>query len=198
MGKEDLEDYETEIKENLEDITKKIEAAGKLNGPQKKTAMDMIKTNIQKTKHLLKGYVIELKELSTNEQGLYLDREKDFQAQMGKFESDLQWMTTSLQQTAGVVNTPVVDNRKMEDLSAKQLTTHALDVQKESRESALRSKQIVNNTLAVGQETANVLKQQTDQIKQIDRNLDQVESNLKRAEKQVRAYVRYHLINLGG
>ena len=190
MGKEDLEDYETEIKENIEDITKKIEAAGKLNGQPKKVAMDSIKTNIQKTKHLLKGYVIELKELSTNEQGLYQDREKDFQAQMGKFESDMQWMQTSQQQQGGVINAPVIENKKMEDLSAKQLTTHALEVQKESKESAVRSKQIVNNTLAMGTETANVLKQQTEQIKQIDRNLDQVESNLKRAEKQVRAYVR--------
>eukprot|EP00835_Amoeboradix_gromovi_P006407 NODE_746_length_4600_cov_0.209287.p3 type:complete len:192 gc:universal NODE_746_length_4600_cov_0.209287:1052-477(-) len=191
MGKEDLEDYETEIKENIEDAGKKIEAAGKLQGQPKKLAIDAIKSNIKKTQHLLKGYVIEIKELTTNEQGMYLDREKDFQAQIGKFDSDLQWMTTSQQQVGGNLQAaPVVENRKMEDLTAKQLTTHAIEVQKESKESALRSKQLVNNTLAVGAETANVLKQQTDQIKQIDRNLDQVESNLKRAEKQIRAYVR--------
>eukprot|EP00834_Sanchytrium_tribonematis_P005635 NODE_354_length_8925_cov_1.106050.p4 type:complete len:193 gc:universal NODE_354_length_8925_cov_1.106050:2813-2235(-) len=192
MGKEDLEDYETEIKENIAEIQKKIESAGKLSGPAKKTATDAIKTSLQKTRHLLKGYVIEIKELSTNEQGLYLDREKEFSAQLGKFDSDIQWMTTAQQQQAGngQPTVAVVENKKMEDLTAKELTTHALEVQKESKESALRSKQIINNTLAVGQETSNVLKQQTDQIRQIDRNLDQVESNLKRAEMQVRAYVR--------
>lgn len=77
-----------------------------------------------------------------------------------------------------------------DEMTAKDLVGHAKVVQGESKASTSRTKQILDQTLAVGVETSAALQKQTEQLANVDQKLDDMESNLKRADKQIRVFLR--------
>ena len=82
-------------------------------------------------------------------------------------------------------------------MTAKDLVDRAKVVQDETKASTSRTKDVLNQTVAIGSETAQTLQGQTGQLGAIDENLDAIEDNLVRADKQIRyVYVLYYLHEL--
>ncbi|ORY75526.1 hypothetical protein LY90DRAFT_502075 [Neocallimastix californiae] len=76
------------------------------------------------------------------------------------------------------------------NITAKDMTTAAKNIQQQSKESASRTKQVVDNIIMIGTDITNDLQQQTEQLENIEGNTELLESNLKRADVQVRIIMR--------
>lgn len=75
-------------------------------------------------------------------------------------------------------------------MTAKELVTQAKNVQQESKASTTRTKEVLQHTINIGNDTSEALKKQTEQLQNVDQNLDLIESNLVRADKQIRIFLR--------
>jgi len=75
-------------------------------------------------------------------------------------------------------------------MSAQSLITRGAQIQDQSLASTSRSKRMIEDSRAIGVETATQLKSQTEQLRNIDEDIMKVESNLKRADMLIRAFLR--------
>ena len=80
--------------------------------------------------------------------------------------------------------------RTADEMTAKDLVQHAKQVQDDSKAATGRTRQVLDQTIAVGMETTEVMHAQTKQLNTVDTGLDDLESTLKRADKQVRIFLR--------
>lgn len=75
-------------------------------------------------------------------------------------------------------------------MTSKQLIDAAKQVQEETKASTQRTRQVLDQTIEIGQVTSVTLKEQSEQLGRVDDQLDVLESNLKRADKQIRIFLR--------
>jgi len=78
----------------------------------------------------------------------------------------------------------------VDQMTAQQIISKGAAVQEQSIASTTRSKKMIEDSKAVGAETASKLKQQTEQMRNIDEDIMRVETNLQRADLLLRAFLR--------
>lgn len=76
-------------------------------------------------------------------------------------------------------------------MTSKDMTRAAKEIQQDSLQSTSRAKQAIMTTIQIGNETSEVLRQQTEQITNVSKTVDEIESNFKRADKQLRGIMRH-------
>lgn len=109
-------------------------------------------------------------------------------ATLQKLNTDLQW-AKSEGERAELMDRPAgVESADM--MSAQSLISKGAAIQEQSLASTSRSKRMIEDSRAVGIETATKLKAQTEQLRNIDDDIMKVESNLKRADLLIRAFLR--------
>ena len=126
---------------------------------------------------MIKSIHFELKTTKSDNKSHYLAQATEYEQTLNNLANDLKFKTTTVEETVSFN-------------SASEYSRAAVSKQKESLQSTTRSKQIVENTIQVGNEASSTLNAQTSQMKRIDQGLDDLSNNLKRANQQVKVFVR--------
>lgn len=131
---------------------------------------------------------METRELIPDKRLPWIEKAKAFDLDLSKLQQDINWAVSSAENDAIAGGTKTA--KGIDNMTAKDMTTAAKDIQMQSLQSTTRAKQAIQTTIQIGTETGEQLRMQTEQIGNISKNVDEVESNLKRADKQLRSLMR--------
>ncbi|KAJ1512923.1 hypothetical protein HMI55_006050, partial [Coelomomyces lativittatus] len=148
---------------------------------------EYLKNRLNRCKQLVKSITVETRELVPDKRAPWNEKAKGFDATIAKLQQDINWVVTSTERDPSGAHKQV---KGIDEMTAKEMTHAAMDIQGQSLQSTARAKQAIQATIQMGTETMDVLKGQTDQLQGISKNVDEVEGNLKRADKQLRAFLR--------
>ncbi|KAI3629310.1 hypothetical protein MIR68_012649 [Amoeboaphelidium protococcarum] len=184
---DEIRDFDEQLTDIIGEIRNTLTVAvPKLQGKAKVEKCEYLKNRINRARQVLKSFNVELRELSRESAKPWEEKARTFDQEITKLNDDLSWAMTSAERD-DLFNKPT---RNADQMTAKELVDHASNVQKESKQSTERTKQVLQHTIDVGTKTNEVLKEQTVQLETIDQNVDLIESNLTRADKQIRIFLR--------
>eukprot|EP00274_Cyanoptyche_gloeocystis_P000200 CAMPEP_0196662968 /NCGR_PEP_ID=MMETSP1086-20130531/51060_1 /TAXON_ID=77921 /ORGANISM="Cyanoptyche gloeocystis , Strain SAG4.97" /LENGTH=304 /DNA_ID=CAMNT_0041998609 /DNA_START=104 /DNA_END=1015 /DNA_ORIENTATION=+ len=213
MAEEEIDYYDQELNELLDDIAKDFKKLEKLKDPEKRQErISDIQDRMNRAKNSLQSMKIELRDLPKERKPDYDPKVKDFEATIAKFKQDLQWAKAGGERSDLLNGAATPDpskplskrdqeklqrarERGMEDadpdsLTAQELISVGEKVQDRTKGKTKNILRLVEESKQVGTATNEKLKQQTEQIKKISDDVDQIESNLKRADKIIRSMLR--------
>ncbi|ORX82111.1 hypothetical protein BCR32DRAFT_267877 [Anaeromyces robustus] len=173
--KEQIEDIFEEVRNGLLSELPKI-----TSGTERIERCRYFKQRLQRVGVIRRSMLHEINDLSSK-----LEASK-WQQIIDNFEVQ----QTSLQQQLldAEAETPTISKNTV--ITSKDMTTAAKNIQQESKESAARTKQVVDNIIMIGTEVGIDLQMQTEQLTNIEGNAELIESNLKRADVQLRIILR--------
>lgn len=176
-----LDDFKEQIEEIFEEVKKGLQSELPYitSGTERIERCKYFKQRLQRVGVIRRSMVHEINDLgSPAEAKLWEGIINDFEAQ----QSALQQQLLDAEAEAPTIS--------VKSITAKDMTTAAKNIQQESKESAARTKQVVDNIINIGTEVTLDLKMQTEQLEHIEGNTELLESNLKRADVQVRIIMR--------
>ncbi|KAJ3101664.1 hypothetical protein HDU97_001205 [Phlyctochytrium planicorne] len=143
-----------------------------------------LRNRLARAKQVHRSILVEIRDLADEKKPDWEAKAKEYEAKIAKLLQDVEWSET----TAKGDDTKKKANP--EELTAKEMTQAAIQVQEQTLESTSRAKQMVAETLQIGADVNDELKKQGEQIHAIAEGIEQVETNMKRAEKQLRVFMR--------
>lgn len=149
-----------------------------INGTERIERCKYYKQRLQRVGVIRKSMFHELNDLSSPQE------KNQWEQIINNFEVEQASLQQKLLRAESV--TPTISK----NITAKDMTTAAKNIQQQSKESASRTKQVVDNIIMIGTDITNDLQQQTEQLENIEGNTELLESNLKRADVQVRIIMR--------
>jgi len=192
---EEIQFLDDEMREVLAQIQKGIEelmspGAKKLSFDARGEKFANVQQRLDRAKKLYQSFKVELRDLQR-------DNLKEFQAKgnehnqtITKLGQDLQMAKSALERGDLLDGKEAPKPVDLETASTKQVIDHGKAIQAKSAESLGRAAKLVNQSEAIGAQTAAQLKAQTEQMKGIYSNVDKIEGDLKRADKIMRAFMR--------
>ncbi|KAJ1548390.1 hypothetical protein HK096_002011, partial [Nowakowskiella sp. JEL0078] len=159
----------------------------KIRGAERIEKCSYLKNRLNRAKQVQRSMQVEIRELISSNgpnstSAEWEKKAKDAEAQIQKLWQDVEWAETSSER-------PEVNKKTIEQMTAKEVTGQALQLQEQVQERTGRVKQIVANTLDMANDISNELQIQGEQLQKIQSDLHKVESNLKRADKQMRVFM---------
>ncbi|KAG4099215.1 hypothetical protein H8356DRAFT_361510 [Neocallimastix lanati (nom. inval.)] len=175
-----LDDFKEQIEEIFEEIQNGLnnELPSIINGTERIERCKYYKQRLQRVGVIRKSMFHELNDLSSPQE------KNQWEQIINNFEVEQASLQQKLLRAESV--TPTISK----NITAKDMTTAAKNIQQQSKESASRTKQVVDNIIMIGTDITNDLQQQTEQLENIEGNTELLESNLKRADVQVRIIMR--------
>ncbi|TPX49374.1 hypothetical protein SeMB42_g01821 [Synchytrium endobioticum] len=181
----DIEEFAEEIEYLLEAITTALTTeVPKLRGIERLDKCSNLKNRLTRARQAHRSILIEIRDLSADSAAKWNERATEYANRMTKFQQDIEWAEKSADQEN------MIKPKTIEQMTAREVTTQALQVQEESLAATNRTRAVVEQTIQMGGTINEELKRQTEQIQNIDADVDQVENNLKRADKQLRVLIR--------
>ncbi|KAJ3049744.1 hypothetical protein HK097_009302 [Rhizophlyctis rosea] len=180
----EIEDYDEQMTEILEQISGVLEKElPKLRGQERVEKCSYLKNRLTRATVILKSLRRELEDLSPDEVPKWSLKAGEYEKQIAKLNQDVNWAETSAERDD-------IKRKVVDDMSAKEMTTAAIQIQEQTQQSAFRARQLVEETIEMGMAVNQELKKQGEQITSIGENVETIESNLKRADKQMRVIMR--------
>eukprot|EP00304_Pavlova_gyrans_P010127 CAMPEP_0206042386 /NCGR_PEP_ID=MMETSP1466-20131121/6521_1 /ASSEMBLY_ACC=CAM_ASM_001126 /TAXON_ID=44452 /ORGANISM="Pavlova gyrans, Strain CCMP608" /LENGTH=239 /DNA_ID=CAMNT_0053417095 /DNA_START=94 /DNA_END=813 /DNA_ORIENTATION=- len=186
---EEINYYDEELTELCDEIRQKIDALPRTQGDNRAERIAMIQQRMQRAKQVLHSFKVEMRELSKDEAFTYDTKCKQHVATLQQLNTDLQW-AKSEGERAELMEGAGGEAGGVDNMTAQQLISKGASIQEQSLASVTRSKVMIEQSKAVGVETTQKLKGQTEQMRNIDEDIMKVESNLKRADLLLRAFLR--------
>ncbi|KAL7749003.1 hypothetical protein RI367_005652 [Sorochytrium milnesiophthora] len=184
---DELNDYDEQLQEIINSMRTCLDTeVAKLTGPARLEKCDYLKQRLNRARTLVKTINVEMRELPADKRTPYIEKCKVHETTLAKLQQDINWAITSAERDSSQGKTA----KGVDEMTGKELTAAAIEIQNQSLQATGRTKQVIQATIQLGTETMDVMKQQTEQINNIHDNVDQIESNLKRADKQLRAFLR--------
>ena len=192
---EEIQFLDDEMREVLAQVQKGID---ELMGPSaKKLSFDAraekfanVQQRLDRAKKLNQSFRVELRDLQRDSLKEFEAKGKEHTQNITKLGTDLQAAKSALERGDLLEGKEAPKPVDLETASTKQVIDHGKAVQAKSAESLGRAAKLVNQSEAIGSETAARLKEQTEQMKGIYSNVDRIESDLQRADKIMRAFMR--------
>lgn len=188
---DELADFEDELQGLFDDIEKGIKALPKIKvEADREMKITHINNRIQRAKESLRGYKVELRDLSKAEQDPYQRKAKEFGEKINNFIQELTFAQDKAQNQAAAKGQAKPPPKKLDDMTADEILDKAAETQLKSINALDRALQNIEESKQVGAATAAELKSQTEKLEGVGKDLDEMESYLKQADKQMRAFVR--------
>ncbi|KAG8460833.1 hypothetical protein KFE25_010888 [Diacronema lutheri] len=185
---EEISYYDDELTELCGELRQKIDGLPRLSGEARAERIAQLGVRMQRARQVLHSFKVEMRELSKEDAFLYDQKCKGHLANLQKLNTDLAW-AKSEGERAELMDRPA-GVESADTMSAQSLITRGAQIQDQSLASTSRSKRMIEDSRAIGVETATQLKSQTEQLRNIDEDIMKVESNLKRADMLIRAFLR--------
>eukprot|EP00161_Ancyromonas_sigmoides_P012788 TRINITY_DN3260_c0_g1_i1.p1 TRINITY_DN3260_c0_g1~~TRINITY_DN3260_c0_g1_i1.p1 ORF type:complete len:256 (+),score=85.01 TRINITY_DN3260_c0_g1_i1:122-889(+) len=186
---DEIELCDAELHELVAELERGISQLEKLEGPVKAERLEHLHNRLTRAKQVYHGYRVEMRELSERDMSIYESKAKGHNESLNRLQAELQFHKQG-NDRADLLHGAAAGGVNPDHLSAGELVTQGLDVQKDSKNRLDRSKRVVAQTTETAANTAAVLNEQTDQLRRIGEGVDQVESNLKRADRELRMFIR--------
>eukprot|EP01116_Phalansterium_solitarium_P014921 TRINITY_DN3283_c0_g1_i1.p1 TRINITY_DN3283_c0_g1~~TRINITY_DN3283_c0_g1_i1.p1 ORF type:complete len:234 (+),score=10.84 TRINITY_DN3283_c0_g1_i1:87-788(+) len=189
---DELADFEDELNTLLEEIDKGIKALPKIKAEaDRELKITHINNRISRAKDSLRSYKVEIRELSSKAEAVpYQAKAKEFGDAINQYIQDLTFAQDKAQNAPPGKGPAKPPPKKLDDMTADEVLNKAAETQVKSITSLDNTLRMIEETKAIGAETAAELKAQTEKLGGVDKDLDEMESYLKQADKQMRAFVR--------
>jgi len=176
-----LDDFKEQIEDIFEEIRNglKNELPSITSGTERIEKCKYFKQRLQRITVIRKSMFHELNDLANNSE------KNQWEQIINNFEVEQASLQQEILEAEAI--TPTISAKA---ITAKDMTTAAKNIQQQSKESASRTKQAVDNIIMIGTDINTDLKMQTEQLENIEGNTELLESNLKRADVQVRIIMR--------
>ncbi|KAJ3033440.1 hypothetical protein HDV00_006347 [Rhizophlyctis rosea] len=180
----EIEDYDEQMGEILDQIQGVLEKElPKMRGQERVEKCSYLKNRLNRATILLKSLRREIEDLPSDDGAKWSLKATDYEKQIAKLTQDVGWAETSAERDD-------IKRKAVDDMSAKEMTSAAIQIQEQTQQSAFRARQLVEETIEMGLAVNQELKKQGEQITTIGENVETIESNLKRADKQMRVIMR--------
>ncbi|KAJ3185366.1 hypothetical protein HDU85_001416 [Gaertneriomyces sp. JEL0708] len=181
----EIDDYAEEIEEVLDKVEEILEKeVGKLRGQERIEKCSYLKARLARAKKIHRSIINEMRDLPAGTKPEWDQKAKAYDARIAKLTQDVEWAETSASRDD-------LKKKQVDDMTTKEITGTALQIQEQTQQSTARAKRMVEETLEMGIAIKEEVHVQGQQMVGIQENLEQIESNLKRAERQFRVFVRY-------
>ncbi|KAI8996691.1 hypothetical protein BC832DRAFT_292109 [Gaertneriomyces semiglobifer] len=181
----EIDDYAEEIEEVLDKVEEILEKeVGKLRGQERIEKCSYLKARLARAKKIHRSIINEMRDLPAGAKPEWDQKAKAYDARIAKLTQDVEWAETSASRDD-------LKKKQVDDMTTKEITGTALQIQEQTQQSTARAKRMVEETLEMGIAIKEEVHVQGQQMAGIQENLEQIESNLKRAERQFRVFVRY-------
>ncbi|RKO98052.1 hypothetical protein CXG81DRAFT_9023, partial [Caulochytrium protostelioides] len=193
----EVEEFDEQMQELLTGIRTVLEKeVSKMRGQERLEKCNYLRNRLQRAKQVHRSIVVEVRELPPDKAMGWSERAREYETTILKYMKDVEWAESTANETAkagtagalGVPGGP--GSRNVEEMTAKDMTQQALQIQDKTQESALRAKRMVEETIQIGAVVNSDLAAQGDQLNKIQDDVAKVETNLKRADKQIRVFMR--------
>ncbi|ORX61033.1 hypothetical protein BCR36DRAFT_579094 [Piromyces finnis] len=180
-----MTDLLDDFKEQIEDIFKEVrnglqsELPHITSGPERIEKCKYYKQRLQRVGIIRRSMIHEINDLTNSEETML------WEGVINSLEAQQQALQQELLNAEA--KAPTISAAS---ITAKDMTNAALTIQQASKESASRTKQVVDNIIMIGADVNLDLQMQTGQLENVEGNVELVESNLRRADKQVRIIMR--------
>lgn len=192
---EEIQFLDDEMRDVLAQVQKGIEelmspGAKKLSFDARAEKVANVQQRLDRAKKLNQSFRVELRDLQRDSLKEFEAKGREHSQNITKLGTDLQSAKSALERGDLLEGKEAPKPVDLETASTKQVIDHGKAIQAKSSESLGRAAKLVNQSEAVGAETAARLKEQTEKMKGIYSNVDKIESDLQRADKIMRAFMR--------
>ncbi|KAJ3399713.1 hypothetical protein HDV05_001568 [Chytridiales sp. JEL 0842] len=185
----EIEEFDEQLQDLIEGVTQVLEReVPRLRGQERIEKCAYLKNRLTRSKQVHRSLLVEIRDLDDELKHDWEQKAKTYETTIAKLCSDVEWAETSVK--GGDGESGGQKRKEVDDMTAKELTVQALQVQDQTLGSTARTKMIVEQTIEIGTSVNVELKKQGEQIQNIADGVEQVESNLKRADKQLRVFMR--------
>ena len=190
--------YDEELKALEDQISDLIRAMDRLSAEQRlekyNKAQDILK-RLNKTFHQFK---VEVRVLEGSDQQVYEKKSAQHNATINQLKEQL----TAKRAEANAPASPAAasptgspgaagDGRRGDGKDEARSATKRIErTQNDALAALTRSEKVVDETEVIGNDAANTLRKQTEQIKKMNDDLDQLDSEVNRAKKELNAFIR--------
>ncbi|KAJ3329819.1 hypothetical protein HDU76_007087 [Blyttiomyces sp. JEL0837] len=180
----EIEEFDEQMQDLLQGIQQVLDREiPRLKGTERTEKCSYLRNRLTRAKQVHRSLLVEIRDLPEDKVQEWEAKVKQYETTIGKLLQDVEWAETSAKGEE-------VKKKQVDDMTAKEITTQAIQIQQQTQESTTRAKRIVEQTIEIGTAVNDELKKQGEQIHNIADGVDQVESNLKRADKQLRVFMR--------
>jgi SNARE protein len=192
---EEIQFLDDEMRDVLVQVQKGIDelmspGAKKLSFDARAEKMANVQQRLDRAKKLYQSFKVELRDLQRDSLKEFQAKGNEHNQNITKLGADLQAAKAALERGDLLEGKEAPKPVDLETASTKQVIDHGKAIQAKSAESLGRAAKLVNQSEAIGSETAARLKAQTEQMKGIYSNVDKIEGDLERADKIMRAFMR--------
>jgi len=185
---DDIEEYDRQLTENLDEIQKYCKAAEKLSGGALDRKIDSINDLLERSQLAFRSFKVELIDVPGGQKRVFEEKLKQHKAKIDKAYQDVKFLKSSAER--GQLLEGAGGGVRLDVMNDKQVLQAAEKLQDESLDSLERSKKVIADAQQIGTDTAKTLKDQTEQLNRVNADVDSIHSNLKLAEKQLKNFVR--------
>ncbi len=189
--------YDEELKALEDQITDLIRAMDRLSADQRlekyNKAQDILK-RLNKTFHQFK---VEVRVLEGSDQQVYEKKSAQHNVTINQLKEQLaakRAEANAAPSPASPAGSPAgspADGRRGDGKDEARSATKRIErTQNDALAALTRSEKIVDETETIGNDAANTLRKQTEQIKKMNDDLDQLDSEVNRAKKELNAFIR--------
>ncbi|KAJ3191486.1 hypothetical protein HK101_007668 [Irineochytrium annulatum] len=180
----EIEEFDEQMLDLLDGIRHVLDnEISKMKGQERIEKCSYLRNRLARAKQVHRSILVEIRDLPAEKAPDWETKAKDYETTIGKLLQDVDWAETTAKGDE-------VKRKPVEELTAKETTQMAMQVQEQTLQSTSRAKQIVEETIQIGAAVNEELKKQGEQIHAIAEGVEQVESNLTRADKQLRVFMR--------
>ncbi|KAJ3111815.1 hypothetical protein HDU96_005327 [Phlyctochytrium bullatum] len=199
----EIEEFDEQMQDLLQGIEMVIEREiPRMKGQERIEKCSYLRNRLARAKQVHRSILVEMRDLADEKKPDWEARAKQYEARIGKLLQDVDWAETTAKGDA--------QKKAPEEMTAKEMTQAAIQVQEQTLESTARAKHLIAETVEVknlacldlvmpgiadilfkiGTAVNDELRKQGEQIHAIAEGIEQVETNMKRAEKQLRVFMR--------
>ncbi|KAJ3214939.1 hypothetical protein HDU67_001027 [Dinochytrium kinnereticum] len=180
----EIEEFDEQMQDLLTGIEMVLEREiPRMKGQERIEKCSYLRNRLQRAKQVHRSLLVEIRDLPDEKKPDWDVKVKGYDAKIAKLLQDVEWSETTAKGDD-------VKKKPTEEMTAKEMTQTAIQVQEQTMESTSRAKQIVGETIQIGAAVNDELRKQGEQIHAIAEGIEQVETNMKRAEKQLRVFMR--------
>jgi len=179
---EELEDFDNQLTRIEKEIEFQLQKAESVDGEGRAKKLLFCEKRMEHAKHVLKSFELELRELSKQAQGTWVQRQNHHNQTL----EDLGKLLASFKNKSERAEL----NLDEEEKTADDILDEAARVQNQTIDAVERGKTIVSNTIDVAENTMTTLVEDREKLEGAVKGLEEIEDNIKDARKEIRSILK--------
>lgn len=195
----DVAMYDEELKALEDQITGLLHAMDRLSADQRLEKYNKAQDTLKRLNKTFHQFKVEVRVLEGSDQAVYEKKSAQHNATITQLKDQLAAKRAEANAPAAAAGPAVGspggaggnDGRRGDGKDEARTATKRIErTQNDALAALTRSEKIVDETETIGNDAANTLRKQTEQIKKMNDDLDQLDSEVNRAKKELNAFIR--------